>query len=114
MSNNKNNPFLLLYGRELSSVEFVRDYIQLRFDGPRITIITDPVVESSNDKYARTNPNFCNMLCNFIGYPIEAVSLDQENVTLIFPNAQNIKVFLHSETGESLIFDDGNGETWIW
>ena len=114
MPGNLNNPFLLLSGRELSSVEFVRDYIQLRFDGPRLTIITDPVVGNSTEEYARINPNFCNMLCRLIGHPVKDISLNEENIILYFLDDQIIKIFLHSETGEALIFDDENGKTWIW
>ncbi|MGH9891683.1 MAG: hypothetical protein ACREA0_06820 [bacterium] len=33
----------VIIGEQLSSVEFVQDYVQLRFDGPTLTAITRPV-----------------------------------------------------------------------
>ena len=37
-------PLSVLIGHQLSSVEFVQDYLQLRFDGPCLTAVTHPRV----------------------------------------------------------------------
>jgi hypothetical protein len=41
-------PLSVLLGRQLSAVEFVQDYLQLRFDGPCLTAITHPRVSVGN------------------------------------------------------------------
>ncbi len=38
-----------LVSRDLSSVEFVQDYIQFRFDGPCLTTLTLPSVQVENE-----------------------------------------------------------------
>lgn len=38
-----------IIGRQLSSVEFVQDYVQFRFDGPCLTAITPPVFTKASD-----------------------------------------------------------------
>jgi hypothetical protein len=107
----------ILVGRELSSVEFVRDYIQLRFDGPCLTLVTNPVLEILNDEYTRTTPGFCDALCNFIGYRVEEAILNEEIAILRIENDRKIKISLKSsdrKAEEAIIFDSGNGKWWSW
>jgi hypothetical protein len=47
------NPLELLEGTQLSSVEFVQDYVQLRFDGPTLTAVTPPRVCVMNQWFER-------------------------------------------------------------
>ena len=117
MTNLKDNPLKILIGRELSSVEFVRDYIQLRFDGPLLTIVTDPVLEILSNEFSRTSPGFCDGLCNLIGFQVIDTVLDDKEINLHFVDNQKIRISLNQDdrkTEESAIFDAENGKWWSW
>jgi len=117
MQKYSDDPFQMLIGTELSSVEFVRDYIQLRFDGPRLTILTNPVLEILNDEYTRTRFGFCDVLCRFIGDQVEETSLNEEQVVQRFKTNQKIKISLKTsdrKTEEAVLFDADDGKWWSW
>lgn len=118
MRNLTDNPLDMLTGRELSSVEFVRDYIQLRFDGPSLTVLTDPVLETADEEYTRTHFGFCDMLCNFIGDPVQETSLNSEQLVLRFGANRKLKISLKPGdriAKEAVIFYGINGEKWwVW
>lgn len=60
-------PLSILVGSELSSVEFVRDYVQLRFDGPTLTAVTHGVVTLPDGQYGAATPGYRDALCSRIG-----------------------------------------------
>ena len=47
-----------IVGKQLSSVEFVQDYAQLRFDGPTLTAVTQPIVEVGSEAFRWSEPGF--------------------------------------------------------
>ncbi len=117
MANSGKNPLDTLINRELSSVEFVRDYVQLRFDGPRLTVVVDPLLEIVDKEYSRDNFGFCDILCGFIGYRVEQTSLNEESAILRFEEGRTIKISLNPndpKLDEAIIFDAEDGQTWIW
>jgi hypothetical protein len=61
----------LILGEQLSSVEFVQDYIQLHFDGPTLTLFAWPVV-ITNEKEHRfgTATDYRDELCRRIGHKV--------------------------------------------
>jgi hypothetical protein len=67
-----------LVGRELASVTFVRDYLQLDFDGPRLSVFTWPEVTRGARSQSISNPDYRNSLCSLIGHPVRAVTEDSE------------------------------------
>ena len=54
-------------GEELGSVIFVRDYVQLSFDGPLLTLFIWPEVFRPEGSYAFGEPGYRDMLCALIG-----------------------------------------------
>jgi hypothetical protein len=56
-----------LEGEQLSAVTFVRDYVQLHFDGPRLTLLTWPVVIAAEARCAFGEPGYRDSLCRLIG-----------------------------------------------
>jgi hypothetical protein len=113
-------PFNILIGRDLSSVEFVRDYIQIRFDGPCLTAITDPFILVENKRYSRSDVGFCDMLLSFIGLQVEKAFVEENELIYIqFSGSRSINVSLKPEdyiVVEAAIFDlnDRSGESWVW
>jgi hypothetical protein len=115
-----NQPLNILIGEELSSIEFVRDYIQFRFDGPCITAISDPFIIIEHRKYSRFDEGFCDKLLGFIGSPVEETSLRKgEIISINFPEGRSINISLQANnlrgrSAEAVNFDDGLGGFWVW
>lgn len=65
--------FQVLVGEQLSSVEFVQDYVQLRFDGPVLTALVWPVVSSEGRKFRYGELEFRDALCQRIGLSVTKV-----------------------------------------
>jgi hypothetical protein len=78
--NDPNQALNILIGEELSSIEFVRDYIQFRFDGPCLTAITDPIINVGQQQYSRTDTGDCDLLLGFIGLPVEETLLKENEI----------------------------------
>jgi hypothetical protein len=111
-------PLDVLIGMELSSIEFVRDYIQFRFDGPCITAITDPFIILGNIRYNRSEENFCNLLLSFIGSPVvETLVVENEIIRIHFSDSRSINISLKPVdyvTVEAVRFDHGPDGWWVW
>jgi len=66
-----------IVGEELTAVEFVRDYLRLRFDGPLLTLYAWPHVMLSEYSVAFGEPEYRNALCEQIGEKVEEASLEE-------------------------------------
>ena len=60
-----------IVGEELVAVEFVQDYLQLRFDAPLLTLYAWPHVLLSEFSIAYGEPEYRNALCAQIGEKVE-------------------------------------------
>jgi len=115
-----NNPFNCLIGKELSSIEFVRDYIQFRFDGPCITAITDPFIFVEGQQYNRSNVEFCNNLLSFINLSVVKTHLIANKIiTIEFSHNRSINISLNpndykGNSAEAVNFDIKNGGLWVY
>src|SRR6266480_3468259 len=111
-------PLNVLVGRQLSSVEFVRDYLQLRFEGPCLTVITDPIVEMGSIKFERNNNEFCNVLCGRISTTVlQAYVHENEEIRIDFHDNAGIIISLKPENyigPEAALFQNDAGELWVW
>ena len=75
MSHHKYSALDQLVGRQLSSVEFVQDYFQLRFDGPTINVLTSTQVSSPSASAEAGQSCFRDLLCERIAHKVIAVSI---------------------------------------
>jgi len=118
MDQKSNQPFVSIIGSELSSIEFVRDYIQFRFDGPCLTAITDPYILIDGERYNRGDTGYNDMLLHFIGQAIINVLLIENNVlSLYFSQQKSINISLDPKdivTVEAVTYRDSSGNLWIW
>ena len=114
------DPLSVLVGRQLSSVEFVMDYVQIRFGGPCLTAITHPEVVSGERRYRWGECAYRNMLCGCIEHDVRSAYIRSNQEAVIeFDGDVSISISLRPEdsrsrSGEMLIFDNGPEDTWIW
>jgi hypothetical protein len=77
--------FQRLVDEQLSAVCFVQDYLQLEFDGYKLTTYTTPRVETDpNEWLAYEDDQYKNRLCGFIAKRVEQVTWEPDRVVLSF------------------------------
>jgi len=85
-------------GQELSAVEFVQDFLQLRFEGPLLTLFTWPDVFREEGSYAYGEPEFRNVLCALIGDSVTAATLEEgEAIEIAFESGVVLRASLREE-----------------
>ena len=67
-----------LYGNQLSSVEFVQDYLQLRFDGPCINVYNPLTVKTARSEIKSWDNGFRDLLCGQITKIVKIVNFESE------------------------------------
>jgi hypothetical protein len=70
-------------GEELKAVEFVEDYLQLRFGEPLLKLYDWPHVLLTDFSVAFGEPEYRNALCAQIGETVSAASLEEDDALTI-------------------------------
>jgi hypothetical protein len=101
-------------GQELTAVEFVADYLRLRFDGPMLTLYAWPHVLLADFSIAFSEPEYRNALCAQLGERVATASLEElEAMTVEFESGTVIALSLREEdldTAEAGSYsEDGSG-----
>ena len=104
-----------LEGQELTAVEFVADYLRLRFDGPMLTLYAWPHVLLADFSIAFGEPEYRNALCAQIGEMVGTAKLEElDSLTVEFESGTVIALSLREEDldgPESGSYsEDGSGE----
>ena len=87
-----------LVGQSLSAVEFVQDFLQLKFDGPVLTLYEWPEAFREEGSYAFGEPEYRNVLCDLIGEDVTAASLvEGEAMEIQFSSGASVRNSLRSE-----------------
>ncbi|HWW23099.1 MAG TPA: hypothetical protein VNY78_04305 [Edaphobacter sp.] len=87
-----------IIGEELTAVEFVQDYLQLRFDGPLLTLYAWPHVLLSEYSVAFGEPEYRNALCAQIGEKVEEATLEEgDSLTIKLENETVLALSLREE-----------------
>ena len=98
MSIDKKNILAELQGLQLSSVEFVQDYFQLRFDGPVMTIYNPTTIELGNIKVKSWADQFRNVICGQITKVVKKVDLlEKDSLVIEFEDKSRIIISLKEE-----------------
>ncbi len=85
-------------GQELTAVEFVGDYLRLRFDGPMLTLYAWPHVLLPEFSIAYGEPEYRNWLCAQIGQIVSKAALEElAALTIEFENEIVIALSLREE-----------------
>jgi hypothetical protein len=85
-------------GEELKAVEFVEDFLQLRFDAPLFTFYAWPHVLSTDFSVAYGEPDYRNALCAQLGEKVVQASLEEgDALTIEFENGTVFGLSLREE-----------------
>lgn len=111
-------PLDVLRGEQLSSVQFVQDYVQLHFDGLSLISVTHPKVKVGGIWFKWGDPGYRDMLCELIGRIVRmAFVREGEEICVLFDDQACISISLHPEdyrAAEAAILTNGPEETWLW
>jgi hypothetical protein len=106
-----------LISEQLSSVEFVQDYLQLRFDGPCLTVYGKVHhVFCNQSSISWGQPGYRDTLCGLISHHIRKTVITDENISLIFDNESVWFVSLRKEDRrgpEALMYVDHSDKVWV-
>lgn len=87
-----------IIGEELVAVEFVEDYLQLRFVVPLFTLYAWPHVLFPDFSVAYGEPEYRNALCAQIGEKVVQASLEEgDALTIEFENGSVFGISLREE-----------------
>jgi hypothetical protein len=87
-----------IVGEQLSSVEFVQDYVQLHFDGPTLTLFVWPVVAVDKQETHFGESSYRDVLCSRIAHIVTKVTMaDDEALSVQFDDGSAITVSLKPE-----------------
>lgn len=118
MPQQTDNPLKILEGSQLSSVEFVQDYVQLRFDGPTLTAITPPRVCLMNQWFEWGNQGYRDVLCDRIGKIVRhASTIREQEIKIEFGDGASISISLNPKdyrTAEAAVFNNPPNPTVVW
>ncbi|SNS74062.1 hypothetical protein SAMN05216276_10159 [Streptosporangium subroseum] len=67
-----------LIGEEMSSVIFIRDYVQLDFDGPKLSLFSWPQIAVDSTVRLMGDPGYRDTLCALIGHAVLAATEDTD------------------------------------
>lgn len=85
-------------GQELTAVEFVSDYLRLRFDGPTLTLYAWPHILLEDFSIAFGQPEYRNALCAQIGEMVAKAELKElDSLTIEFESGTVIALSLREE-----------------
>jgi len=107
-----------LVNEQLSSVEFVQDYLQLHFDGRIITSYIWPTINIKNESLIFGDVVYRNALCDFIGKKVKDIFFrDKEYLVLFFDEINgSLKIDLDPNNpdivSEIAVFNDKLDNTW--
>jgi hypothetical protein len=105
-----------LIGRQLSSIEFVQNYVQVRFDGITITALTFPSIMIEGKVYKSEMRDYKNTLYSLIGYTVTNFTFAQEDkLELILLDNIALTMSLRAEdyvAADAIIFTSESKEWW--
>ena len=89
-----------LIGEEVSSVCFVRDYIEIHFDGPILRILSHPFTLQNDIKYCFPGPGSRDAICRLIGTTVVDVILDDnKSLNIITSDGSELSISLDLKQG---------------
>ncbi len=107
---------LSIEGEQLSAVTFVQDYLQMHFDGPRLTLVTWPTVVAGDATCAYGEVGYRDALCSFIGRVVATAYVRPANrLQIEFVDRTSLVASLKPEARRAahiVIFDDGLSTQW--
>jgi hypothetical protein len=87
-----------LVGCEVSGVAFVRDYVEVLFDGPILRSLSDPEVREADGVARFPGPGSRDALCRLIGRVVERVEDGAEALVLAVAGGPAVSIPKRSDT----------------
>jgi hypothetical protein len=109
-----------LVGRDVSSVCFVRDYIEIVFEELKLTCYTPPTVHSSGSDRSTTigAPGYRDTLCEFIGKHVQSAVEKPREISVQFDDSGGFIISLRCEDSvgpeAAMLHEAGAGIITIW
>lgn len=101
-------------GLTLGSVEFVMDYLQLRFEGWLFNAYTQPVIITETARLSWGEPGYRDRLCEQIGMVVTDCWSNDTEIAFKFESGIVISVSLKEEDYVGVEAYELNGESGIW
>lgn len=105
-----------LIDRQLSSVEFVQDYLQLHFDGITLTSFNKPIVIINGITYTISTPGYRDALCSLISQIVIEVYETKEVISIQFGGTNYINISIREEdcNPEAAMLINENRNITVW
>ena len=110
----------ILVGEYLTEVDFVMDYLRLRFDHCSLTIIADAVLRTPAGELKQNSGEFCVELINCNGQKVENASIQKgEFLKVDFHNGYEFFVSMDPEAyekyklAEAVTLNHDDGRWWV-
>lgn len=108
-----------LDGAELAGITFIRNYLQLLFDGTYLNAYVWPVVSIDDVKFHLETPGYRDALCQQINKTvIKTVEVPNKKIALLFSNNCEMEFSLRDEDRsgpEAIMIQADSGNLWdIW
>jgi hypothetical protein len=107
---------LAIEGEQLGAVTFVQDYLQLDFDGPRLTLTIWPRVVQNGMTRRFEEAGYRDALCGLIGKIVrEAYLVEGDRLQIEFLNGAALVVPLGPgdyQTAYGVVFEDNKSTRW--
>ena len=81
-----------LVGEEVSSICFVRDYVEIHFDGPILRCFAGPICSMRGVTLEFPQPGSRDTLCMFIGREVTSAIDQVDDLTLSFADSDQLAV----------------------
>src|SRR5688572_14280128 len=112
-----NHAVFKIFGmKELSAVTFIRDYVQLQFDGPYINAYVWPRVSVQTGVFDLGTSGYRDVLCAQINKVIEKIVEESDvRLLLFFTDRSQIEISLREvdrRTPDAVMLQDGTGQHW--
>lgn len=105
-----------LVNGQLSAVTFVRDYIQLHFDGPTISAFTLAAVAVGGSTFSESDPGYRDALCARIGATVLAAYVDPgQRLQIDLADGSSLSISLKPEdrvVEEAAVYSDAETKEW--
>jgi hypothetical protein len=99
---------------QLGAVVFVQNYLQLDFDGIRLTTNVWPVVTIEANEYRFGESGYRDALCSFIAHKVVATSETDAELGINFATGRLAISLLEDISIEHAIAHDTTTDDWSW
>lgn len=105
-----------LVGEHLSSIEFVADYVQIRFNGPYLNAFTVPSIRVGNAEFHYKELGYLEALISCIDKVVSAANITANEINIDLQDHGRITISLRPEDlhGPEAAFLNVGSESEVW